>query len=300
MRTKYYLAAITAFTIWGMFSFVLKPLQAYPSQDILFYRIFLSVTLMLAINFLVRRRHLLATKAYLMGLPKKKRQTLIGLSILSALLLSANWFFFIYVMNHISVKTAAFSYLICPILTTVCAYIILRETLTTLQWVSVLVSVAACVLLSFNNVGDLGYSLLVAGSYALYLVIQKKFQEVDKFVLLSSQMVITALILLPFYFKVSGPLPAEPKFYIYIAIIAVGFTIIPMLLNLFALKGIASSTLGILMYLNPLIGFFLAAFYYKEEITPTQIVSYGMIVISIAIFNIGNFLKTSNSAAKSR
>jgi chloramphenicol-sensitive protein RarD len=291
MRAKYYLAAITAFTIWGMFSFVLKPLQAYPSPDILFYRILLSVTLMMLINLLIRRKQVLETRDYLKALPSKKRQALISLSVLSAVLLSANWFFFIYVMNHISVKAAAFSYLICPILTTVCAFIILRERLTSLQWFSVLVSIAACVLLSFNNVADLGYSLLVAGSYALYLVIQKKFQDVDKFVLLSSQMVITAFILLPFYFNVSGPLPAEPKFYIYIAIIAVGFTIIPMLLNLFALKGISSSTLGILMYLNPIIGFFLAAFYYKEEITATQIIAYSLIGVAIAIFNIGSYLK---------
>jgi chloramphenicol-sensitive protein RarD len=291
MRAKYYLAAITAFTIWGMFSVVLKPLQAYPSPDILFYRIFLSVTLMLVINLLVRRKQLLKTKDYLMALPKSKRRNLLVLSVLSSVLLSANWFFFIYVMNHISVKTAAFSYLICPILTTVCAFIILRERLSALQWLSVLISTGACVLLSFNNVSDLGFSLLVAGSYALYLVIQKKFQEVDKFVLLSTQMVITALILLPFYFSVSGPLPTEPKFYSYIAIIAVGFTIIPMLLNLFALKGIASSTLGILMYLNPIIGFILAAFYYKEEITATQIVAYSLIGVAIAIFNIGSYLK---------
>lgn len=295
MRAKYYLAAITAFTIWGMFSFVLKPLQAYPSPDILFYRIFLSVTLMLAINVLVRRKQLLETKAYLMSLPKSKRQALIGLAVLSSVLLSANWFFFIYVMNHISVKTAAFSYLICPILTTVCAFIILRERLTGLQWFSVLISAGACALLSLNNVGDLGFSLLVAGSYALYLVIQKKFQEIDKFMLLSTQLVITALMLLPFYFNLSGPLPAEPKFYTYIAIIAIGFTIIPMLLNLFALKGIASSTLGILMYLNPIIGFMLAAFYYKEEITSTQIISYSLIVVSIAIFNIGSYLKIKSS-----
>ncbi|KOS08254.1 permease [Flavobacterium akiainvivens] len=291
MRAKYYLAAIIAFSVWGMFSFVLKPLQGYPSPDILFYRIFLSVTLMLAINLLARRKQLKETKNYLLNLPAKKRQTLILLTVFSSVMLSANWFFFIYVMNHISVKAAAFSYLICPILTTVCAFIILRERLTPLQWFSVLISASACVLLSFNNVADLGFSLLVAGSYALYLVIQKKFQEVDKFVLLSSQLVITALILLPFYFTISGPLPAEPKFYIYIAIIAIGFTIIPMLLNLFALKGITSSTLGILMYLNPIIGFVLAAFYYKEEISATQIVAYSLIGVAIVIFNIGSYLK---------
>jgi chloramphenicol-sensitive protein RarD len=291
MRAKYYLAAITAFTIWGLFSFVLRPLHDYPSPDILFYRIFLCVILMAVTNLAVRRAQLKATRDYLMQLPLQTRKNLAWLTVLSSILLAANWFFFIYVMNNISVKAASFSYLICPLLTTVCAFIILKEKLTPLQWFSILISTAACVLLSLNSVADLGYSLLVAGSYALYLVLQKKFTGVDKFVLLSVQLLITSVILLPFYPVYSGPLPAEGIFYTYITIIAIGFTIIPMLLNLFALKGIASSTLGILMYINPIIGFMLAAFYYKEEITGMQITAYSLIGVSIVIFNVGSYLK---------
>jgi len=291
MRAKYYLAAVTAFTIWGLFSFVLRPLHAYPSPDILFYRIFLCVILMVITNLTVRRAKLMQARDFFRQLPSARRKNLALLTVLSSILLAANWFFFIYVMNHISVKAAAFSYLICPLITTVFAFIILKEKLSVLQWFSILVSAAACVLLSFNHVADLGYSLLVACSYALYLVLQKKFDGIDKFVLLSAQLVITAVFLLPFYGVYSGAMPLEPIFWIYIVVIAIGFTIVPMLLNLFALKGIASSTLGILMYINPIIGFMLAAFFYKEEITPAQIVSYSLIAVSIALFNIGSYLK---------
>jgi len=291
MLAKYYLAAITAFTIWGLFSFVLRPLHDYPSPDILFYRIFLCVILMLVTNLAIRRGPLRQTRDYMMALPVKIRRNLALLTILSSILLAANWFFFIYVMNHISVNAASFSYLICPLITTVFAFIILKEKLSPLQWLSILISIAACVLLSLNNVADLGYSLLVAGSYALYLVLQKKFDGIDKFVLLSTQLVITSVFLLPFYPVYSGPVPTEPVFWTYIAIIAVCFTILPMLLNLFALKGIKSSTLGILMYINPIIGFMLAAFYYKEEISAIQIVAYSLIAMAIAIFNIGSYMK---------
>ena len=136
------------------------------------------------------------------------------------------------------------------------------------------------------------YSIVVAATYAFYLVIQKKFTGVDKFLLLSVQLIITSIILLPFYPIYSGPLPTEISFYTYILIIAIGFTIVPMLLNLYALKGISSSTLGILLYINPVIGFLLAAFYYHEEISGMQIVAYSIIIVSIAIFNIGSYLKS--------
>lgn len=293
MRSKYYLAAITAFTIWGMFSLVLTPLHGYPAADILFYRIFSCVLLMLIGNVLFRRKAMKETFAYAKRLAPKMRRNLGLLLILSSLLQVANWFFFIYVMNNISVKTAAFSYLLCPLLTTVFAFFLLKERLTKLQWCSVGISAISCILLSLHSTTDVFYSLLVAGSYALYLVIQKKFIQVDKFILLSFQLFITALILAPFYPVFSGPVPQELHFYKFITIIAVGFTILPMLLNLFALKGISSATLGILMYINPIIGFLLAALYYNEHIAPLQILAYSLIAVAIVIFNLGSYLKKS-------
>ena len=46
--------------------------------------------------------------------------------ILTALgggLLTVNWFVFIYVINHIDIQTGSFSYLLCPILTALLAYL---------------------------------------------------------------------------------------------------------------------------------------------------------------------------------
>ncbi|MFP9116022.1 EamA family transporter [Flavobacterium sp. RHBU_3] len=294
MRSKYYAAAITAFAIWGMFSFVLRPLHDYPSQDILFYRIFTCVALMLPLNLLFRRRQLKDTLQYFKAMEKAEQKNILWLTLISSLMLVANWFTFIFVMNHISVKAASLAYMLCPILTTVLAFFILREKLVKMQWGAVLISVAGCALLSIGSYSDLFYSLLVAGSYALYLVLQKKFTGFDRFVLLSTQITLTGIMLLPFYFVYSGTVPQEPKFYGYISLIAVGFTIFPMFLNLFALKGIKSSTLGILMYLNPLIGFGLSAFYYNEAITPIQLVSYALIVVSIIVFNVGNYSGNKN------
>jgi len=291
MRYKYYLAAATAFTIWGLFSFVLKPLHDYPSPDILFYRIFFCVTLMTVTNLLFRRKNIVETRNSFALLDSKTKTNLLALTIISSILLAGNWFFFIYVMNHISVKAASLAYLVCPILTTVFAFIILKERLSKLQWLSVVLSIISCVLLSLNNFNDVFYSIVVAATYAMYLVLQKKFAGIDKFLLLSVQLVITSVILLPFYPVYSGPLPTDTSFYLYILVIAIGFTIVPMLLNLYALKGINSSTLGILLYINPIIGFLLAAFYYHEVITQMQIIAYSIIVVSIAIFNVGSYLR---------
>lgn len=283
--TKYYIAAISAFIIWGFFSLALKPLHHYPSLDILFYRVFLCVILMLIISLGFRKKTISETKTYFKSLSLKEKRNLTLLTMGGAMLLTANWFIFIYVMNHISVKAASFAYLVCPIITTVFAYIILKDQLTKIQWGAVGLSIFSCVLLGYGHFQDVFYSLIVAATYALYLVIQKRNTQIDKFLLLTIQLVITAVVLLPFYPFYSGEIPTEISFYVYLLIIAVVFTIIPLFLNLYALKAVNSSTVGILLYINPLINFFLALFYYKEPINALQILAYSLIMISIIIFN---------------
>ena len=282
---KYYFAAFTAFLIWGFFSLALKPLQDFPSLDILFYRVFLSSIVMLLINLIFRRKTVKENVLLFSNLKANDKKRIIFLTLGGSFLLIANWFVFIYVVNHVNVKAASLAYLICPILTTVFAFVILKEKLSKPQWIAVFISICSCFLLSINHFQDIFYSLIIAASYALYLVSQRKNSEIDKFITLSIQLVFTALVILPFYPSFSGVIPTTPTFYIYLVVIVLVFTIVPLFLNLYALKGINSSTVGIMMYINPIINFLIAVFYYNEEVTTIQFVSYFLILISIIVFN---------------
>lgn len=283
--SKYYTAAISAFLIWGFFSLALKPLHHYASLDILFYRIFFCAVIMIGINLIFRYSVLKENLAVFKAMESGQKRRIVYLTLGGGLLLTANWFVFIYVLNHISIKAASFAYLVCPILTTVLAYLILKEKLSRWQWVAVALSAFSCILLSFNSLRDIVYSLIIAGSYALYLVSQRKNTGIDKFLILSIQLIFAALVLLPFYPAFSGNLPTEPMFYWLILIIAVAFTIIPLYLNLYALQGVTSSMMGILLYINPLINFILAIFYFNEPVNSFQMTGYAIIFLSILIFN---------------
>lgn len=283
--TKYYLAAFSAFFIWGFFSLALKPIHNYPSLDILFYRIFFSVVIMTVINVVFRKKVVLKKWDVFKNLPSKSKQNIFFLTLGGSIILASNWFIFIYVVNHVSVKAGSLAYMICPILTTVLAYFILAEKLSKWQWTAVFISVCSCFLLSLNNFHDLFYSLVVAATYALYLVSQRKNSAIDKFLLLNIQLLFIGFIILPFYPKYSGVIPLEPLFYICLFFIVVFFTIIPLFLNLYALKRLNSSTVGILMYINPIINFLLAFFYFKEQVSWLQLFSYFLIFVSIVIFN---------------
>jgi chloramphenicol-sensitive protein RarD len=282
---KYYSAAFLAFFVWGFFSFALKPLHNYPSLDILFYRVFFSVITMVLINLVFRRNVMLKNWNHFKSIPPKRQKSVIMLTLGGGVFLSSNWFVYIYVMNHVSVNAASLAYLICPIVTTVFAFFMLKETLSKWQWIAVLISVFSCVLLSFNHFQDIFYSLVTAATYALYLVSQRKNNDLDKFLSLTIQLVFTAVVLLPFYPKYSGTIPSEPLFYSCMFLIVVFFTIIPLFLNLYALKGINSSSVGIMIYINPIINFLLAIFYYNEQVSSLQLFSYFLILVSIVVFN---------------
>ena len=282
---KYYAAALTGFIIWGFFSLALKPLHHYPSLDILFYRVFFSTVLLLAINFLFRKEIVKNDLAVFRALENKQKVKILLLTIVGGFLLIVNWLLFIYAMNHVSLKSASFAYLICPIVTTILAYFILKEKLSNWQWFSVALCIVSCGILSYGNLVELTYSLTIAISFALYLISQRKNKGFDKFLVLTFQMVIVSLVMLPFFPFYSGETPTESLFYILLMVIVVLFTIIPLYLNLFALKGMNSSAVGILMYTNPLVNFLLALFYFHEEINQLQVVSYVLILLSVVIFN---------------
>ena len=148
---KYYSAAFLAFFIWGFFSFALKPLHNYPSLDILFYRVFFSVITMILINVFFRKNVIRKDWNHFKNSPSKQKRSIVSLTLGGGFFLTLNWFVFIYVVNHISVKAASFAYLICPILTTVFAYFILKEKLSKWQWIAVMISFTSCILLSFKN-----------------------------------------------------------------------------------------------------------------------------------------------------
>ncbi len=282
---KYYLSAFSSFVIWGFFSLALKPLHAYASLDILFYRIFLATVLLLGINLLFRKAKVQNDIAVFKSLDKTVRNSMISLTVAGGFLLTFNWFLFIYAINHVSLQSASFAYMICPIVTTILAYFILKEKLSRWQWFSVALCVVSCAILSYGHITDLIYSLVIAFSFALYLISQRKNNQFDRFVILTVQMIIASLAIIPFFPAYSETVPTESLFYVLLVVIVVVFTIIPLYLNLYALKGMNSSAVGILMYTNPLIHFILAVYYFKEEVQVAQIVSYSLIVLSILVFN---------------
>ncbi len=283
---KYYTSALMGFIIWGTFALVLKPLSAFGALDILIHRVIFAAISIVIACFLFRRKQTLASLQYIKTLDRRGKSKLLINVVSSAIFLAFNWFSFIYVMNAISVNATSLAYLICPILTTILASMFLNERLNNGQWLAVVLAAISCIILAYGHFLDLFYSMIIALSYAIYLILQKNSFQIDKFFSLTIHIVVSMFLLLPLLSVVDTTTVKTNEFYWLVLIIAVGYTIIPLFMNIFALKGLDSSVVGILMYLNPIISFFLAVFYYHEPINTQQIIAFSMIMLAILVFNI--------------
>ena len=235
--------------------------------------------------FLFRRKALKEDIAYFNTLTYAGKRKLILLTILSSILITGNWFTYIFAVNSVSLKAAAFAYMVCPLLTALCGFIILKEELTKTKIIAIIIAIVSIALLATGSFYEVIWAVVIASFYALYLIVLKVVQNVDKFNFLGIQLILSGLIMLPMYIFTSQAFPSDAFFWSHIFLIAVVFTIIPLFLNAYALLGMPSSALGILIYLNPIVAFAVAFFYFKEKIDVHQIFAYLLLLLSIIIFN---------------
>lgn len=296
---QHYAAAVIAFLIWGFFSIPLRALKAFSAGEILYFRILLSAIILIIIILGFRRASGKKMLEDFKLLQLKTKRKVILLTLAGGALLTVNWLSFIYIVNNISIKTASFSYLICPVFTAVLGFLLIQEKLTALQWIAVALCTVSCVLIGMESVTELGYSVFTAVSYALYLITQRVNQGFDRLNMLGVQVFFSLIILTFFFNQLVAEVPNEFYFYSIILLIAVLFTILPLFLNLFALNKINSATIGILMYINPLINFTLAFILFHESISTLQMMGYVVIAIALIVFNHPN-IKRMQSAWQQR
>ena len=291
-KSKYLFSGILSAIIWGFFAIPLRNLKAYPSEQILYYRIFTSLIVIWLAIFLFRRKELKRDINYLRQISTRERRIVLAQVIGATVLLVLNWYTFIYAINNVSIKSGAFAYMVCPLITAFGGFMILKEHLYKIQIVALALATSSILMLATGSLIEVAWSVGIAALYAFYLIIQRKMQHLDKLNVLAVQISIAVIFMLPFFIYQHTGLPMETDFWLNVTLIAVLFTIIPLFLSLFALVGIPSSTLGIIIYINPIIAFTVAIIYFNEKIDPHQLMAYLLLLFAVFLFN-WNMIKPS-------
>ena len=274
-----------SFVVWGFLPFFLKQVENQDGFVIIYYRVLFAALLMSCYLMVHFRKNL----RVLFALKKQSMKQIIHMFILTALggiLLDINWVSYVYTVNHISIHTAAFSYMTVPIMTALLASFILGEKLNHSRWFAILLSSFSCYLIGHVSLKEAQFILVIALSYSFYIISQRKNTLLPRAMNLALQMMIGSVVMVcfhPFVFPVQAAL--DVHFWITILIISAFFTVTPLILNLIAMNGMKASQLSYLIYMNPIISFLIGIILYKEKMDKFTLVAYALLTVALFIFN---------------
>ena len=275
------LLAASSYILWGLLPLYWKLLKEVSAFEVLCQRtiwslFFLTIIVFLKDNF----------KTIFEKVRNKKNFAKV---FLASIFLSLNWLTYIWAVNNGYVLESSLGYFITPILNILLGFTFLKERLSVLKWISVLLAFTAILNLSFNY-GEFPYiATLISSTFAIYGYL-KKTSPLNSL----EGLFIETLILTPFavvaysYFYISYNTHFNiSDLHSFLLMILSGpVTAIPLLLFAKGARSINLSTLGILQYISPSIQFLLAVFIFKEDFSNAQLISFIIVWFSIFLFSI--------------
>ncbi|MFT6092310.1 MAG: chloramphenicol-sensitive protein RarD [Pseudohongiellaceae bacterium] len=273
------LLAVTAYCFWGLIPIFFKTLDAAGPGEILSHRIIWSVMILVVLlKILGKFDDFLATL--------KSVRRLAPLA-LSAFLISVNWLVFIWAINSERVLETSLGYYINPLVSVFLATVVLKESLNRLQLLAIGIAALGVLnqLLMFGQAPWV--ALTLAFSFGGYGLVRKKI-DVDPFVGLT----VETLILMPIAIGYLIALQSSGegiflKLNIRLDILLIlsgAVTAFPLIVFAAAAKRLTLTALGLFQYIAPSVSFLLAVLLYDEDFGATEIVTFTLIWLALAIF----------------
>jgi chloramphenicol-sensitive protein RarD len=275
------LAGIGAYFLWGLFPIYWRLLETVPALEILANRIVLS--LVFTVGLLILQKDLLWWKTI-----RHNRRVLL-IYTLAALLLSVNWFVYIWAVNAGYVVEASLGYFINPLVNFMLGVIFFKEKLRSGQVVAVILAVLGVLYLTFNY-GHLPWiSLVLAFTFGMYGLIKKSapLESMHGFSLETAVMFLPALVFL-LYRGASGvgALGTQSTAVTAMLVLAGPVTSIPLLLFGYAARRIPLSMLGFIQYIAPTLQFLLGVYVYQEPFPASRLIGFCIIWLALIFYSL--------------
>jgi chloramphenicol-sensitive protein RarD len=275
------LAGIGAYTLWGLFPIYWRLLEQDPAIEILAHRMVWSLVFVAGILTLQKEWRWL-------GEVLRNRRTVV-IYTLAAILLSLNWYTYIWAVNAGYVVEASLGYFINPLVNFLLGVIFLGEKLRGGQVAAVILAGLGVVYLTVNY-GSLPWiSLVLAFTFGMYGLIKKTapLESMHGFSLETLVLFLPALAYL-FYRNASGigAFVHQGLLVTMLLILAGPVTSIPLLMFGYAARRIPLSMLGFIQYITPTLQFLLGVFVYFEPFPKARLVGFGIIWLALLVYSL--------------
>ncbi len=274
------LAMVGACTVWGLSPLFYKELTHVPALEVLAHRALWSLVFFLGVLAVQRRLRELAQ-----GFASPRA---FGTVALAALMISCNWFLFIWAIQVGRATESSLGYYIYPLLAVLVGRVIFAERLSRIQVIAVALATLAVVLLTLGLGTPPLIALTLASTFAMYGLIKKRL-DMGPVVSVTCEVVLFApfagLLLLQSYHNGNGAFGLDARTDLLL-ILAGPITALPLILFSFAARRLAMSTVGLLQYINPTLQFGCAVFVFAEPFGPWHLVAFALIWTALALYSV--------------
>ncbi len=286
------LAMIGACVIWGLSPLYYKLLSHIPAQNVLAHRTLWSLVFFAGV--LAVQGRLGAMGAAFMG--GWRQVALIGLA---TMMVSTNWFLFIYATQINRNTETSLGYYIFPLVAVLIGRLGFGERLGRAQWLAVVLAALAVLVLTWGLGGLPWISLTLAITFGLYGAI-KKGLAIAPMVSVTCEVAMFAPIslLILGLADASGQGAWGDTVQDNMLLVASGpITALPLILFSAATHRIQMATVGLLQYINPTLQFFAAVVLFSEPFSRWHVIAFGLIWAALAIYS-ATLMRQSNATRR--
>jgi chloramphenicol-sensitive protein RarD len=274
--------AVAAYTIWGGYALFFAWLAHVNALEVIAHRAFWSIPVAGAVMLWMGRTQDLRR---VMRSPK-----LFAIMCLSTLMVTLSWGFFVWGVAQGRALEVALGYYINPLLNVAVGYLVLRERMTPLQFVAIILAVIAVAWQTFSIGVFPWLSLLLGSAFCAYGYIRRTVDvgPVQGFFVES---VILSVISLGIVWWLSqlGPLAFGSDTSTTVLLIISGMmTALPLMFFATAARRISFTLLGLLQYIAPSLHFLTAVFILHEPLRTEQLVTFALIWTALALYTISS------------
>lgn len=282
------LAAIAAFTLWGILPIFWKLLGFLPPATIVAQRTVWSLLLLLIV---------LRFRGETSGLFRAlKRPATVGWHLLSGILLSLNWTIYVWATLHGHIIESALGYYLNPFFNMLAGALWFGEKHNRVQLAAIALALAG-VAIQLPAAGKIPWiALILAGTFATYGVVRKK-APLEALSGLTAETLLLAPIGIGWIFLHSpGTSFGQTGLQMGLVVCSGLVTAVPLLCFGFATRKISLTTLGILQFIAPTLQFLVGWLVYHETLTSTRLYSFTLIWLAVGVYAWDAMRKASSSS----
>ncbi len=280
-RRAGFLAAASAYMVWGFLPLYLKLLATVDVREVLAQRILWAAPAALIAVFVMS-----GWRPGLREIATALKPRMIGTLATSACFIFVNWGLYVYLVLHERVIESSLAYFLAPLVSVAIGVLFFGEKIRSAQLIALALALVGVVVQGFALGAPPWMALALCATWSVYAVIRKRAPVPAAVGLLIESLALAPLAVgLLFWAASEAPLSFTTDWSMALLLAIAGpVTAIPLMAFAFGARRVSFTTLGLLQFLAPTLQFS-TGIAFGEAFTPLRALSFVLIWVGLAFFS---------------